>query len=189
MRTDDLGRVDAGTFVLRPLSTDDTALVVAAGRTDVPDWTFLGRDVDDDEARSWLERDLAGVADGTAVRFAIEVEGRDAGAVGGRHVYPGDPGIVETYYFVLPEFRRRGLAGAALRAFDQWVAGATPELRRLQLHVIVGNPGSGRVAESAGYRHEGVAVLRIPPVNGFPARDADVYARLAGTAQARGGHG
>lgn len=180
MRTDRLDPVLAGGFVLRPLTVDDTALIRAAGSTDVPDWTFLPRDVDEAAARAWLERDLADRDDGTGVRFAIEVDGRAAGAVGGRHLHPGDRGIVETYYFVLPAFRRRGLASAALVAFDEWVADATPELRRLQLHVIVGNPGSQAIAERADYRHEGRAALRIPAVNGYGPRDADVFAKVAG---------
>lgn len=92
------------------------------------------------------------------MRFVIQVEDQLAGTVGAQHPYAHDRGIVETFYFVLPGFRRRGLASAGLRLVDEWVRRVTPELRRLQLHVVVGNPGSARVAELAGYRFEGVAV-------------------------------
>lgn len=47
-------------------------------------------------------------------------------------------------------------------------------MRRLQLHVILGNPGSGRVAEQAGYMYEGIAAHQIPAVNGYAPRDAQV---------------
>ena len=94
--------------------------------------------------------------------------------VGAQHPYSYDWGILETFNFVLPEFRRRGLATLSLRLFDEWARRSTPELRRLQLHVIVGNPGSGRVAELAGYKYEGVAVHQIPAVNGYGPRDAEV---------------
>jgi RimJ/RimL family protein N-acetyltransferase len=76
---------------------------------------------------------------------------------------------------VLPEFRHRGLATAGLKRLNAWAPQVPPELRRLQRHVIVGNAGSGRVAELAGYRYKGVAVNQIPPVNGYAARDAEVY--------------
>jgi RimJ/RimL family protein N-acetyltransferase len=105
----------------------------------------------------------------------IQVGDALAGTVGAQHPYLHDRGILETFYFVLPPFRRRGLATAGLRLLNKWAEQATPQLRRLQLHVIVGNPGSGRIAEATGYKFEGVAVNQIPAVNGFPARDAELY--------------
>ena len=61
-------------------------------------------------------------------------------------------------------------------------------LRRIQLHVIVANPGSGRVAEQAGYKYEGIAVNQIPPVNGYGSRHAQVYGMaIAGGSQSEVG--
>jgi len=162
---------------LRPLVPADVPLVVQAGEGDIPDWTFFPRHPTPAEARAWLDRDLAAAAAGTRVRFVVEVDGVPAGMVGGEHPHTADPGVVEAFYFVYPSYRRRGLATRALQAFDRWVVGAVPGLRRLQLHVVVGNPGSQRVAEAAGYAEEGIAVALIPAVNGFPVRDAHVHAR------------
>ena len=173
-------RIELEGFALRPLRADDVGVVVAAGATDVPDWTFLPAGADEALAAAWIGRNLEQMESGAGIRFVIEVDGEAAGMVGGRYLDSVDRGIVETYYFVLPPFRRRGLASRALRAFDDWVAGAVPRLRRLQLHVIVGNPGSQAVAESVGYEHEGIAVARIGPVNGFGVRDAHVHAKRVG---------
>lgn len=187
MESRDAGPVIGPGFVLRPLGEQHVDLMIAASRSDVPDWTFIPRDLDERHAREWIRRGIAAREQGRAIRFAIEVDGAAAGTVGAQHPYGHDPGIVETFYFVLPEFRRRGLAVAALRLVDDWLRRAVPELRRLQLHVIPGNPGSARVAERAGYAREGMAVHQIPPANGHGVRDAEVYAIAVSGADVHGG--
>jgi RimJ/RimL family protein N-acetyltransferase len=162
-------------FVLRPIAESDAQMIVNAGESDVPDWTFIPRDLDEDEAKAWIRRGLGARETGRAIRFVIDTPDGAAGTVGAEHPYAHDDGIVETFYFVLPEFRRRGLATAGLRLTNAWVCGVTPALRRLQLHVIVGNQGSGRVAELAGYKYEGIVVNQIPAVNGYDPRNAEVY--------------
>jgi ribosomal-protein-alanine N-acetyltransferase len=162
-------------FQLRPIAEGDAQLIAAASLCDIPDWTFIPRDLDQEGARAWIRRGAAAREQGRAVRFVIELPDGLAGTVGAEHPYGHDRGIVETFYFIIPEFRRRGLATASLRVAGDWIQRVTPELRRLQLHVIVGNQGSGRVAELAGYEYEGIAVHQIPAVNGFGVRDAEVY--------------
>lgn len=164
-------------YHLRLLETGDAKVILRASQTDVPDWTYIPRDLDLDGAAAWIHMGVERRPEGRAVRFAIVQDDQIAGTVGAQHPYDHDWGILETFYFVLPEFRRRGLASQSLKLFDQWAQRVTRNLRRLQLHVIVGNPGSGRVAELAGYKHEGVAVHQIPPVNGYGPRDAEVYAK------------
>ncbi len=167
--------IPADRFLLRPIAENDASLIVAASVTDVPDWTFIPRDLDEEGARAWIRRGLLARERGQAIRFVIGLEHQLAGTVGAQHPYAHDLGILETFYFVLPEYRRRGLATAGLRLLNEWAQHVTPELRRLQLHVIVGNPGSGRVAELAGYSYEGVAANQIPSANGYGPRDAEVY--------------
>jgi RimJ/RimL family protein N-acetyltransferase len=177
-------RIEGDGLLLRPMTVEDAGLIAAASVTDIPDWTFIPRDLDHEAARAWIQKGFRARDDGIAVRFVIQVGGRGAGTVGAEHPYGHDHGIVETFYFILPEFRRRGLATASLQLVDEWVRDVTPELRRLQLHVIVGNRGSGRVAEQAGYEHEGIAANQIPAVNGYDSRDADVYGmRISGNHQ------
>jgi RimJ/RimL family protein N-acetyltransferase len=168
-------KLEGEDFFLRPIAESDAQLMLAASHSDVPDWTFIPRDLDRDEAEAWIRRGLAARETGRAIRFVIETPDGAAGTIGAEHPYAHDDGIVETFYFVIPEFRRRGLATGSLRLLNEWVRESTPALRRLQLHVVVGNQGSGRVAELAGYKYEGTVVNQIPAVNGFEARDAEVY--------------
>jgi RimJ/RimL family protein N-acetyltransferase len=174
--TRSVGVVGGEGLSLRVLAEEDAGLLVAASRSDVPDWTFIPQDLGEDAARVWIRRSVAARERGDAIRFVIELaDGRAAGTIGAEHPYAHDAGIVETFYFVLPEYRGRGLATGALLLLHEWLQGAVPMLRRLQLHVIPGNPGSERVAERAGYVREGVAVNQIPPVNGYGMRDAITY--------------
>lgn len=161
--------------MLRPIMEKDAQLMVAASQSDVPDWTFIPRNLDQGQSRTWIRRGLRARETGRAIRFVIDTPNGAAGTIGAEHPYANDDGIVETFYFVLPGFRRKGLATAALRLANIWIREATQELRRLQLHVVMGNQGSGRVAELAGYVYEGVAVNQIPAVNGYGPRNAEVY--------------
>jgi ribosomal-protein-alanine N-acetyltransferase len=170
-------RLQGDGFHLRLLEEDEAEVIVRASRSDVPEWTYIPRDLDAEGAQAWIRKGIAGREEGRAVRFVIIQDDQLAGTVGAQHPHAHDWGILETFYFILPEFRRRGLATSSLKLLDEWAQGSTPELRRLQLHVIVGNPGSGRVAELAGYKYEGVAVHQIPSVNGYGPRDAEVYGK------------
>lgn len=167
--------IQGKSFLLRPILEDDAGLIMAASVSDIPDWTYIPRNLDQAAARAWIQRGVPARETGRAIRFVIQLDDRLAGTVGAEHPYAHDNGIVETFYFVLPEFRRQGLATICLQLTGGWVQEVTPELRRLQLHVIVGNPGSGLVAKKAGYTLEGIAVNQIQAVNGFGSRDAEVY--------------
>lgn len=177
MEIDTAERLQGDGFHLRPIEVEDAEVIVSASRSDVPDWTYIPRDMDVEEARAWIRKGMPAREQGRAVRFVIVHENQLAGTVGAQHPHAHDRGILETFYFVLPDFRRRGLATSGLKLLDEWAHRSTPELRRLQLHVIVGNPGSGRVAQRAGYKYEGVAVHQIAPVNGYGPRDAEVYGK------------
>lgn len=184
MEIDKSERLQGDGFQLRPIEEEDADVMVAASDSDIPEWTYIPRDMDAQAARAWIRKGLPAREEGRAVRFVIVVDDRLAGTVGAQHPYAHDRGILETFYFVLPAFRRRGLATLGLKLLGEWAQRVTPELRRLQLHVIVGNPGSGRVAERAGYSYEGVAVHQIPAVNGYGPRDAELYGmRIAVTVE------
>ncbi len=162
-------------FSLRPITEEDAELIVAASHSDIPDWTYIPRNLNQAAAQAWIRRGIPARENGRAVRFAIQLGDQAAGTIGAEHPFAHDRGIVEIFYFVLPEFRRRGLATASLRLINGWAQDNTPELRRLQLLIVVGNPGSGQVAKQAGYTYEGVAAHQIPAVNGFGVRDAELY--------------
>lgn len=177
MKINSSERIQGQGFHLRLLAEEDAEVIMRASQSDVPEWTYIPRDLDLESARRWIRERIEGRQVGRAVRFVIIQDDQLAGTVGAQHPHSHDWGIIETFYFVLPDFRRRGLASSGLKLVDEWARASTPELRRLQLHVIVGNPGSGKVAERAGYHYEGIAVNQIAPVNGYGPRDAEVYGK------------
>jgi len=56
---------------------------------------------------------------------------------------------------LVPQARGRGAATRALRLITDWTI-ATTEVIRLDLFTDIENDASGRVAERAGFEHEGV---------------------------------
>ena len=66
-----------------------------------------------------------------------------------------EPGVAQTGYWVAPESRGHGIAGAALQLLSRWAL-AHVDLARLQLFTDVDNPASMRVAERAGFTREGM---------------------------------
>jgi ribosomal-protein-alanine N-acetyltransferase len=167
-------------LLLRPIDVSDADIIMEAGTTDVPDWTFIPRDLALEDARRWVHRSVEARRNGRAIRFVVETDLGRAGTIGAEQLYDHDPGVMETFYFILPAHRGGGLATRALMAIDNWLVESVAGLRRLQLHVIPGNPASERVAQRAGYRREGLVVNQIGPVNGYPTRDAVLFGKPVG---------
>lgn len=108
--------------------------------------------------------------EGTAGAFRVaEDDGEDdreddggAGAEAGRGTVLGNVTLNAPYwpnrsatvgYWVLPEARGRGVATRALRLVVDWAFGLG--LHRIALDHAIGNVASCRVAERAGFAHEG----------------------------------
>ncbi|MEU4425302.1 GNAT family N-acetyltransferase [Actinoplanes sp. NPDC024001] len=117
-------------------------------------------------------------AEPSAANHVIADENTDEvlGAIGLNAAAPGR-GQAEVTFWVAPWARRRGVATAALRAFDRLAFGSG--LERLELLIHWENPAAQRVAMAAGYTREGVRRGAVP--NGAGGRDDMlVYTRLAG---------
>ncbi|MBG0563114.1 GNAT family N-acetyltransferase [Actinoplanes sp. NEAU-A11] len=102
--------------------------------------------------------------------------------LGGIGLNAASPGRrqAEVTFWVGPWARRRGVATAALRAFDQYAFGSG--LERLELLIHWDNPAAQRVAMAAGYTREGVRRGALPSASGG-RDDMLVYTRLAGDPQ------
>ena len=159
--------------VLRPFSREDDAALRSL--------------FEDPETRRWNPVDAPDLADwrtqqnehdGTFETWAVadEVDGRLLGVVS---VFDVDPaqGDAELGYRVVPAERGRGVARAGLAAISRR-AHETLGLRRLQLFHAVDNPASCRVAEAAGFRHEGTLRQSYVYGDGQP-HDEHLHARLA----------
>jgi RimJ/RimL family protein N-acetyltransferase len=108
--------------------------------------------VTEDDARRLIARLHRRARDGSAVAWAVEVDGAVAGSVGLRGVNLVDR-WVNAAYWVLPEARGRGVAPRALGAATDY-AFERLDLHRVQLQHALANAASCRVAEKAGFELE-----------------------------------
>ncbi|WP_328465415.1 GNAT family N-acetyltransferase [Actinoplanes sp. NBC_00393] len=108
--------------------------------------------------------------------IADEQTDRMLGGIGLSAAAPGR-GQAEVTFWVAPWARRRGVATAALRAFDRYAFGSG--LERLELLIHWDNPAAQRVAMAAGYTREGVRRGALPATDGG-RQDMLVFTRLAG---------
>ena len=90
-------------------------------------------------------------------------------------VAPGEHGVGEVGCCIVPAARGRGIATEALRLLTDW-AFAALGLGRIQVFVAAQNVAALRLAESAGFRREGL--LRSYWEHGGGRLDAVVLARL-----------
>ena len=159
---------------LRPWRSDDAPLVVSVSSDPlVPLVTTVPASGSADEVAAYIARQQSRLADGVGYSFVIADLATDV-AVGSIGLWTRDIhlGRATTGYWVGPAFRRQGYAGAALRTLTAWALGI-PEVERLELYVEPANEGSCRVAESAGFEHEGL--LRAWQRMGDVRRDMLVY--------------
>lgn len=162
--------------VLRPWRTDDAGLVQRAfADPGIVHWHMRTID-DDDEAH--------GFADGWAGRWRDESDagfvvtrdgGQGIGQVALREIMLA-AGWAEVSYWILPEVRGCGLATAAVRALTGWALDDVG-MHRLEILHAVGNVPSCRVADRAGYAHEGTLSRVLLHEDGW--HDAHLHAAVA----------
>ena len=152
-------RLSDGRVALRPWRVADAALMAAACAD--PDIALfcmmpagytiaMARDFIADAPQAWANRGW--------LHLALTAAGDDqpVGAIGALAV-DRDAATAELGYWVIPEYRRRGLAGAGVSLVTDW-AFEILRLRRVAIGTMVGNAPSRRIARSLGYRPE--ALLR-----------------------------
>src|ERR1051325_4226534 len=149
-----------GDITLRPWSVEDVdALVLRINDAQIATFLdFVPHPYTTRDAHEWFAISAEGWRDGTSAAFGIhvaDIEGA-VGGVGVRFLGDLDEGGAEVGYWVGADLRGRGIATAATRAAARWAFGAVPSLARLQLRADVDNVASNRVAEKAGFTHEGV---------------------------------
>ena len=148
-------RLSDGGVTLRPWRVADAALMAAAcADPDIALYCMMpagyteamARDFIADAPRAWSQEGW--------LHLALTPEGDDepVGAVGALAVDRASSGA-ELGYWVMPEFRRRGLARAGVSLVTDW-AFETLGLRRMAIGTMVGNVPSRRIARALGYRPE-----------------------------------
>lgn len=145
-------------ITLRPLAERDLADVVAACRDrESARWTTLPDPYGRTDGEFFIrEHTPAQWTAGTGIVCAIaDPADRFAGSMDLR--ISGDrPELGDVGFLVAPWARGRGYGSAALRALIRWGFEACG-LARIEWRAFVGNDGSRRVAEAAGFVVEGVA--------------------------------
>jgi RimJ/RimL family protein N-acetyltransferase len=150
---------------------------VLGGDPDITRFTRIPSDPDVDFLTGWLARYERAWEDGSAAGFAV----RDAAS--GEAV--GFAGVVqldldkqegEIGYVVAPSARGRGVAGRALSLLTHW-GFERLGLQRIELRIDPANEVSARIAERAGYRHEGT--LRNTYFKEGLRSDIGIWARVA----------
>lgn len=141
-------------------------------------WTTIPAGQRPAQTLEWMHRGMAGLATGTDVSLVIAgaESGESLGTIGLHEINRATNRAVAGY-IVAPEARRRGVGARALRllcafAFDDL------RLDRIELTIEPKNGASRAMAESAGFRPEGLlrSYMRIAGVR----RDMVMYSLLPG---------
>ncbi len=140
-------RLEDGTIALRRFTEDDIPAIVAACQDpEIPRWTMVPEQYDEEDARTFV-RDVA---------TAYAIVGAPAGELlGAISLDPAGDGIGQLGYWVAREARGRGAATRALRLLSRWGLGPGG-FARVQLLTEPENVASQRVAERAGFTNEGL---------------------------------
>jgi RimJ/RimL family protein N-acetyltransferase len=163
--------IDLGDLVLRaPVDADVPAIAAAFTDPVLLQWSPPVQE----DALAWI-RDRADWSTGARVGWVVAADGGPVlGSVSIRVDGGLDHGMIG--YWTVPAARGRGIARRSVRAAAQFgfdVVG----LHRIELCHAVGNPGSCRVAEAAGFPLEGV--MREAYTYGDGRRhDEHLHARL-----------
>src|SRR2546421_5868924 len=167
---------------LRPWTVEDApAIAAACAEREIARWMHLiPQPYTEADARAYVTASTAQWRDGTGATFAVveEATGAIAGSMGMR-VIDREQAVVEVGYWAAAPARGRGLTTRALRLISSWLL-ETVGAERVQLRADVDNTASLRVAEKAGFVHEGV--LRSSGINPRQGRRVDfaIYSLLPG---------
>jgi RimJ/RimL family protein N-acetyltransferase len=153
----EIGLTDGTVMLRRWREGDIPQLVEACKDPEIPRWTAVPYPYTVADARSWVRGDpLPGEPPGDRLSCAVAASDDDArllAAIGMQRIFHGRTG--EIGYWTAPWARGRGVMTNAVRLLARWTF-AEFDLRRIEIVVAVGNPGSDRVAEKAGFTREGL---------------------------------
>jgi RimJ/RimL family protein N-acetyltransferase len=162
-----------GVVVLRRWQERDVPAITSACRDDDIAWWLdqVPQPYSEADARTYVAMTRRGWKEGTHAAFAVtDAEtGEVIGSIGVHWLDP-EQGVAEVGYWVRLEARGRGIATRATKLVSGWAI-ASCGMKRLQLRADQHNVASQRVAERAGFRHEGV--LRSARFNPRQGRRVD----------------
>jgi RimJ/RimL family protein N-acetyltransferase len=146
-----------GPTSLRPWRDGDLAALTRIGRDpDITHWMGMPREYRDSDSRAYLMSRYDGLHVGIRAPYAIAAsgDGELLGSIALAH-FAWEDGRGEVGYWLASTARGAGHATRAVRLICAW-AFEELGLERIELQAAVGNPGSQRVAERAGFTREAV---------------------------------
>ena len=151
-------------------------LAIIEDDDDIVRYTRVPADPDEAFVRGWIRRYEGGWEDGSCAGFAVV--DHDGGVLGFASIVSLDllAAEAELGYLVGKQARGRGVATRAVQLLTRWSFDELG-LERVELLIQPDNAGSGRVAERAGYRFEGI--LRSKHVRDGRRADFGVWSRLS----------
>lgn len=142
-----------------PVPADVEAILAAATDPDTRRYTMIPLEFDRAMAEGFVARAGGRWNRGGGPRWVIaDAEDRCVGLID-LNLTDDDPGAGEVFFIGTPAARGRGYVTAALRAVAVWALTAHG-LDRVEWQALVGNDGSKKVADRAGFRPEGILRLR-----------------------------
>ena len=146
-----------GAISLRPWQPDDLEVMTAALQDpEIPRWTTIPAPYGERDGREYLGRNEADRLAGRELGLAV-VDAADGGLLGGcglsRFEWPDLK--CEIGYWVAREARGRSVGTRAVRLLSRWALGPLG-LERVELLADPRNEPSNRLAQSAGFRREGL---------------------------------
>ena len=165
-------------LVLRPgRPADAPELFAVCQDPEIARWVTIPQPFAAADADAFIETALTMWRDGTGAPFAIVDAATDTllGAV----TRFGPDGHQATFgLWLAPEARGRGVGTRSLRLASDWTFDTTAAIR-LDCFIMVGNEGSNRMVERAGFRREGVLRAWDLHHEGLPV-DCVVFSRIRG---------
>jgi RimJ/RimL family protein N-acetyltransferase len=167
--------LDLGDILLRPWQDADIpALIAALADPDIAAWSSLPQPFGPAEAQAFVDESRSMWREGSGAAFAVV--SADLGTLVGAVSRYGPDGHHATIgCWVIPEARGRGIGTRALKAVADRTFETTATIR-LEAFIIVGNDGSERMAQRAGFEREGV--LRSFEMVDRHAVDCAAYSRI-----------
>ena len=145
-----------GVVTLRPWAEHDVDALVAAidGDPEITKWLeLIPQPYGDAEAKAWIAASNGMWREGTASPFAVIVEDEVIGGCGVNWI-DREEAVGDIGYWARRGVRGRGYITRAVELVSRWAFDCGCE--RLQLRADSENAASLRVAERAGFKHEGV---------------------------------
>jgi RimJ/RimL family protein N-acetyltransferase len=174
-----IGGIEDGEIRLRfRTDADVPAIVEACKDPEIPRWTRVPYDYDEETARAFGGRADADQREGRGLHLLV-VDPEDDRLLGSVGIVAIDweESHCDIGYWAVAAERGRGVIPRAVRLLCRWIFDSLP-IERISISAEPENAASRRVAEKAGFTYEGV--LRSWFVNKGTRRDAASYSLLRG---------